>query len=55
MEKEQDGRKVKYDDWIGGADSNGSISEREDENIHNAFAHDKFSRGGKKSHLLLQL
>ena len=44
-----------FDEWMGGEKSDGSENDLEDVDIDDAFAVNKFSRAGKKSHLLLQL
>ena len=45
MEKEK--KLVKYNDWLANA------SEQDGDDIDAAFSIDKFSKGNKKSHLLL--
>ena len=51
---ESKGKFVKFDDWMGGDEP---VNEQESgaNDIDNAFAVDKFSKKGAKSHLLLQL
>ena len=55
MEKDQPDNFVKFDEWMGSDVSDHVEIEHEREDVGNSFAIDKFSRGGKKSHLLLQL
>ena len=47
MEKEK--KLVKYNDWLANS------SDQDEDDIDAAFSIDKFSKGNKKSHLLLQL